>query len=299
MGSEMCIRDRSKLGRSMMKVKSGVQNPDGSWTFEGLTKRQVREINELGITNDMIMGIAEQVQKHGTRVRGGSVHININDWDGKIDGGLSQQAMDVRDAVVKEVQNTIIEPTAGEVPWLGKTVQGSLIMQFKTFLLASTSKYFMQDMQRIFRGDMRGAERQMAFWGMGYLVTEAKTELYGLDRDDRTPTSLAADIFANGGGGGIVAEILNGLQHKYGAETARYSGNRTVEGMLIGAGTQQLLQQGKVISDLLSGHFTPGIGQDATSSSTKNLRKSIPGNNFLFTRPIVNKGEEELYDILG
>lgn len=280
---------QSKLARLMMKfdgfekqapVKVKRTNAKGEEyevevmpepKIKGLSKRDLEQLGAMGITRDMIPGMAEQVKKHSKKLRGGTRDINLGEWDNKSLAGA------VRDAVVREVNNTVIEPGAQAAPFVGRNMALSIVMQFKTFMLASTSKYWLQDLQRIFRGDMRGAERQAALFGMGYLTMRIKAELIGKDLEDEPWGNQIVDTMDYGGGLGLVGMAINAGYNHFVDDTVRYSGNKNLYGMVVGPGGQMLIDGIYNGANALKQavHDDPEGAKD----SLKKMKVWIPGNN--------------------
>ena len=265
------IMIQSKIGRLMFK--------------DVLSKTDKVDLARMGLDETAIKAIKKQVRLHGKKISGGSVDMRIGEWK---DEHIAQKVMD---AVFGETENTIIKPRTGSTPFIGKTAIGSLLLQFKQFTIASTSRYRLADMQRIFSGDIRALERQIAFIGMGALSWELKKMAYGQSDKEETDAEYLASAMSHGGGIGMALELMNFADEQVNGGNSRYLGNRSLKGMVTGPGVG-LLSDGIDSAGTLARMFTNG---DVSEGDVRKLRRVIPGNNWLVTKPLFNMGQDALY----
>jgi hypothetical protein len=106
----------------------------------GMDKAEKAYMGFLGIDEDMATRIADQFKRHGIEEKG-IRGANAREWD-DIEAYRAMGA-----ALNKDVDRTIIKPGMGDKPLWMKTNTGRLIMQFKTFGLASHQRMLMLGLQ--------------------------------------------------------------------------------------------------------------------------------------------------------
>lgn len=114
----------------------------------------------LGIDETMAQRIAEQFRKHGVQERG-IYGANQSEWD----DDLAQRAWAA--ALAKDVGRTIIQKGVTDTPLWMKSNWGRLIMQFKSFSLASHQRVLIAGMQE---RPHRLAEMLVASTSVGMLI---------------------------------------------------------------------------------------------------------------------------------
>lgn len=131
--------------------------------WNGMDKYEKTYMGFLGIDEDMAGRIADQFKKHGV-VEHGIHGANVKEWD-DVDAYRAFGA-----ALNKDVDRTIIKPGMGDKPLWMKTNTGRLIMQFKTFGMASHQRMLILGLQerpkRLLEGMVFGAALGMM---TGYL----------------------------------------------------------------------------------------------------------------------------------
>jgi hypothetical protein len=94
----------------------------------------------LGIDETMSQRIAQQFEKHGAK-EGGILGANVYEWDDI----LAQRTYAA--ALAKDVDRTIVTKGIADTPLWMKTNWGRLIMQFKSFGLASHQRVLISGLQ--------------------------------------------------------------------------------------------------------------------------------------------------------
>lgn len=117
--------------------------------WNGMDKYEKAYMGFVGINEEMAARIAEQFKKYGTKEEG--IHgANVREWD-DVEAYRALGA-----ALNKDVDRTIIKPGMGDKPLWMKTNTGRLIMQFKTFGLASHQRMLILGLQERPRRMMEG-----------------------------------------------------------------------------------------------------------------------------------------------
>lgn len=151
-----------------------------NWAKAG--ERERAYMAYLGVDEDMAQRIAGQLQKHGVEEQGvwGG---NVSKWD---DEG-AQRAWAA--ALNKDVDRTIVTKGVADTPLWMKTNWGRLLMQFKSFGLASNQRVLIAGLQE---RPHRFAEQMVLGTALGMLISYAKM----MERGD---TERANDLLENPG----------------------------------------------------------------------------------------------------
>lgn len=118
----------------------------------------------LGIDEDMASRIAKQFEKHGIQ-EDGIYGANVEDWDDE----LAARAWGA--ALNKDVDRTIVTKGVADTPLWMKTNWGKLIMQFKSFGMASHQRVLIAGLQE---RPHRLAEQLVFATAIGMLVSYLK-----------------------------------------------------------------------------------------------------------------------------
>lgn len=136
----------------------------GVGNYTGIDQRERAYLAFLGIDRDMAERIGGQFARHGTTEDGGIRVANTDDWDDEI------ARRTYRAAVNKDVDSTIVTKGVGDVPLFSHTPTGRLLLQFKSFALASHQRALMRGLQ----------ERQMGFVAGSMVAVAAGMMIYWL-----------------------------------------------------------------------------------------------------------------------
>jgi len=129
--------DTMKMMASVMTQNRILKNA-ADWSKAGERERAYMAF--LGINEDMAGRIAKQFEKHGVE-ENGIRGANISQWDDEI----ARRAYGA--ALAKDVDRTIITKGVADTPLWMKTNWGKLIMQFKSFGLASHQRVLIAGLQ--------------------------------------------------------------------------------------------------------------------------------------------------------
>lgn len=129
--------DTMKMMASVMTQNRMMRNALG---YSSADAREKAYMAFLGIDEDMASRIAAQFKKHGME-EDGIYGANVSDWDDE----LAQRTWAA--ALNKDVDRTIITKGVADTPLWMKTNWGKLIMQFKSFGLASHQRVLIAGLQ--------------------------------------------------------------------------------------------------------------------------------------------------------
>lgn len=100
----------------------------------------------LGIDRSMRGRLADYISAHGERIEGVWV-ANTERWR-RSDGNLDEQAIRLfRAAMSKDVDSIVVKKSVGDVPLLANTPTGKMLLQFKSFALASHQRVMLRGLQ--------------------------------------------------------------------------------------------------------------------------------------------------------
>lgn len=279
----------------------------GVGRYDQLGKKESAYLAFLGIDRDMAERIAKQFEAHGTVEDGGVRVAHTDDWDDEI------ARRTYRAAVNKDVDSTIVTKGVGDVPLFAHTPSGRLLLQFKSFALASHQRALMRGLQ----------ERQMGFVSGTLLAAAVGMMIYWLksvegnrqnDISDN-PGRWIAEGFDRSGMFSIAFEANNTIEKAFGigaygalaaafpgssqeGKASRYMSRGVVEGMfgptaalvdtIIAAGNtmrpnadgQMTWTEGEIntIKRLLPGATLPGIRSLVEYVGVPNVKAALGAN---------------------
>ncbi|WP_150524031.1 hypothetical protein [Roseibium sediminis] len=172
-------------------------------SFDRLSKHEKTYLGKLGIDEAMGTRIADQIQKYGLE-ENGITGLNLRVWDDK----EARRAMAA--ALNKEVDGTIITPGIADKPLWARSNTGKLVMQFKSFGLASH--------QRILLSRLQGRQKHLAEFlvlgsSLGMMVSYLKYiergDYEGAKRLTENPGLWIADGFDRTGIASVLMDVSN------------------------------------------------------------------------------------------
>ena len=253
--------------------------------------------------------IKEQVAKHG----GGDLS-GLKYWDTS-DPNVHEAARLWRGALRKISDITVVTKGAGDLPLVANTVGGRLLLQFKTFLIASHSRILLRSLQargsKEATGAMLGVVSSVA---MGMAVASIKAELYnrsaglrgsdsnfdvsdwnkrkwlveGLDRSGLVAMMLEPINIADKATG-IGPSLFTGQ-----GQTSRYA-SRNVLGALLGP-TAGTVGDAAISTRALA---SPITGADISKSDIYAFRRIMPFQNAFIFRQMFDILEQQAGEALN
>lgn len=153
--------DTMKTMASVMTQNRMMRN---ALNYAGADGREKAYMAFLGIDEDMADRIAKQFRKHGIE-EDGIYGANVSDWDDDLAARAWAAALN------KDVDRTIITKGVADTPLWMKTNWGKLIMQFKSFGLASHQRVLIAGLQE---RPHRLAEQLVMGTAIGMMITYLK-----------------------------------------------------------------------------------------------------------------------------
>lgn len=247
-----------------------------------ISKADTTRLAEAGISREMAERIAKQAE-HWDEA-GGVITGNTAAWT---DAG----AVDTfRNALLRDVDNTILTPGAGDAPLWTTTEWGKTIFQFKRFAMASTQRILLSSLQR---RDMATLNGLMVMAGMGAMGTALRDISSAGEVKERTTPQWIAEAVDRSGMASIFFE-MDGMAEKVlgvgavsaltGQEVSRFA-QRDVAGQVLGPTAGLVFDTiPSAAAGLLKGQFT--------QSDLHRFRRLFPGQNVFYVRYLLDQAEE-------
>ena len=261
----------------------------GSGDYAKLDKREKAYLAYLGIDGSMAERIAKQFEAHGSVEDGGVRVAGTDDWD-------DDWARRVyRAAVNKDVDTTIISKGVGDIPLFMNTPSGRLLMQFKSFAIASHQRALMRGLQERPMGFLSGTMTAAAIGSLIYYLKSVeanRTEdisnnpgrwiAEGLDRSGLFSIAFEANntiekAFGIGAYGALAAAFPGFDQD---GKASRYS-MRSTAAALTGP-TGDLID-----TAIRAAQAIKGAGDGFTEGDINSIRRLVPGATLPGIRSLV------------
>ncbi|ATN34736.1 hypothetical protein ACO34A_13095 [Rhizobium sp. ACO-34A] len=260
--------------------------------------RQVRNLAEAGIDASMAERIAAELAKDGGSDMVDGVRLpNTGSWS---DGGARAA---FEGALARDVDMMILTPGA-EKPLMMSNPVMSLVLQYKTFVVAANERLLVRSLQA---RDAQVLQGLVSAIGLGVIAEYA----YSIAADRDPPANPAdwvkAGINRSGilgwysEGNSILSKWTGGAADAFrligaGQPDARYI-SRSPLGALLGPTANKAETVIKSTSKLVS----KALGGDAewSEGDTRNLRRLIAGQNLFYIRRLLDQGEESVNEWLG
>lgn len=250
-----------------------------------LTDREARRLAQSGISLDMAGRIAKEAD-NWERV-GGLIGANTSDW-------ADRGAVDAfRNALVRDVDNTILTPGIGDAPVWTSTEWGKTIFQFKKFGSASTHRMLAAGMQNLLTfHDVSTFNGIILMFGLGLLSTAMRDVISSGQVRERTPGKWAADSIDRSGMLSMFYELdadvakaglPTPLTAVAGGGLSRFE-SRDAFGQWLGPTAGLASETGDAIHSALKDQFT--------TSDLHKIRKLFPAQNLFYFRYFLDKAEE-------
>lgn len=242
-----------------------------------------RALAAAGLDDDMLRRFAAEADKW-ERVGG----ITL----GGVDGWADREAVRAfGNALLREVDTAVITPFAGDLPRLFDSEWGRIILQFKRFSAASTSRLLTLSAQRLRAGELRVLNGIATAVGIGAGITILKDlSIAGEVRERSTPQLIADAVDRSGVA--MIAYEMNAIMDVVGlgpislasGQPSRFAARGPFERL---AGP--VVGQAQGITVLL-GRLAKNAGDSPfTQSELRSLRYSTPGQNLIGLGLLYNK----------
>lgn len=232
-----------------------------------ISKADEVRLLSLGLSKNSWSSIIKQFEKHGSK-ESGSYIANFKNWD-----------KDTKElfgaALRKDVDSTIIVPGKGDIPiWVQRSEMAKVFTQFKSFILAATTKILMSGLQRHDKNVLQGV---VALIALGYMSKILKDQINGKDTNDDIETVIMEGI-ARSGLSGIIGEVPLAI-----AGSSRFS-QQTAYGMMFGPAVQNSVELYQSLDRALEGKWS--------RKDTGVVARSIPFNNLFYLKYLMNEAKK-------
>lgn len=267
------------------------------------TPKDIQALSRLGISQDMLSGIREQIARHGVPLGPRTTDLNLPAWDNQALGDF------VASAINAEANNLVLRPGMGERPFVADSVMGSILLQFKTFMLAANNRYYMNNVQRLAMGDPAGAMNILMLQVGGMMSGQLRQLSYTKDQQrEFSEEALLKDAMAYGGGFAMLSELHDFVQQVTQGRVSiwavlgwddprasKYRGNRTVFSSFLSP-SAGIAEDAMKITGGISRLVAAG---EMTSGEVNAIRRRIVGNNLYWAAPVVNKATDAAKEAVG
>ncbi len=252
-----------------------------------ITRAERQFLADAGINDATAHRIAALFDQHGIK-DGNAWYPNAEAWVKTPEG---RQARDAFAAlVVKEVDQVIVTPGAGDKPLMAHGPLGSVVFQFQSFALASTEKTLLAGLRQRDAAVLEGVTMMLGLGALSYFI---KAKLVGQNPENQPIEVWAAEAIDNSGMLGIlmnanhliekVSQDRVGLSALTGQPARRYM-NVNVWGSILGPSFGKMSDLFTILGSTSSGNWT--------ESTTHKARKFIPLQNLFYLRRLFDEAEK-------
>lgn len=249
---------------------------------ESINNKTMARMASLGLDQDGLKAVAKQFEKHGTE-EGGLKFGNSDAWTDKTIQEIYENA------ILREADTAILTPGAGDLPLVYSSEWGKVLLQFKSFAIASTTRLVGPMLQGVRQGDLRTMSGMVGLFGLSAAVYTLK-QLAADQPIEKNPTRFAREVIDRSGvlawGGDIIFPAL----WQFGSDDlSRWSDREPIETMLgPSAGT---------LGDVFANRWPTKIREgEVSEKDVHKLRRLMPGQNLWYARRAINALEEEFSD---
>lgn len=272
---------------------------------EKMSAKDKRYLNFLGLNDADQRVIREQVGKHGQKIDD-TYYSGFENWD----ESAKAVAMKYESALRKEADTFIVTKSVADIPEWGHTAVGQLLLQLKTFTMASYQRQLMRGL----------SDNDAKFWtsvlmsvAIGHMVTQSKETgrevsraIAGKDpyeKDDK----LSQDIFDAVDRSGVIAKLLemNNLSHAFKGPSLQkafdfnnFSRINSIGAWQYSAGVSAGLIDGADAIGNIGNSFVDE-DQDVRGSDISKVRRLMPFNNAIgisYFFDLMERGAGEVLD---
>lgn len=248
------------------------------------SKSTIKRLAASGIGKEQAEAIAIQFRKYGD-----SGDLNLSNgqlWDDK------ETLETFRNAVLKDVDRTVITPGEGEKPLWTSSEQGKMIFQFKSFAATAHNKILVADLQ--YR-DAQALSGFLLATGLG-MMTYGLKEYFAGREVSREPEKVILEGLDRSGVFGYMWDVNNIMEKLTrgevgankvigGSPMSRYA-SRNVLGALLGPSVGTVEDLATISGSISTGEFS--------ESDLRKVRKMLPGQNLFYMRRLLNNLEEQV-----
>lgn len=266
---------------------AGMLEDAAAWSAGRASRKAITRLASAGINEETAGRIARQFEQHGQQ-EGGLYLPNTDAWTDR--GALEA----FRGALVREVDRTIVTPTAGTRPLWMSEPWGKLIGQFQSFGVASAQQVLIAGLQR---SDTAFVNAVAFGVGLGMLTYAVKSWIAGREPSDDPREWVTKGLEFSGVTGWLMEPLKIGDRLTGGAlglsgkaPTGRYRGDTPVE--IIGGPTAGL------VNDALGGGVRTLMG-DPSRGDLSAVRRLLPYQNLWALRNVFDQAEAGAAEAMG
>lgn len=269
-----------------LKLITGVLAQDGLIRAVNKNNINMKELGKAGIDKDMARRIKAMVEKHGS-VEKSTRFGNSDKWE---DVGAAEA---FENAVLKEVDATIVTPGVMDKPlWMSSEI-GKVLGQLKSFGFAATNKQMLAGLNNFTGRFVIGSLAAVTLGAMTYSI---KRMMSGNDPDDNV-----ADLVGHGiDYSGVIGMGSDAIQFGGGVLEAAglYKGDGNFRWAKQDVTGQILGPTGGLMEDALRGARAL-TREQPNAGDVEALRRLMPYNNLFYTRMLFDEAEQHTKDRLG
>lgn len=135
-----------------------------------LSEKEMKRLSTLGISRGQFKKIHEQFQKHGGIDENGAYWVDWTKWDTSTESGLDSLNA-IRRATLLDLDSTVVLPKSSDKPNFAQTDMGRLLIQYKSFPFAATSRILVPALQNPQKEVAEGIIMGLTLGAMGYVIT--------------------------------------------------------------------------------------------------------------------------------
>jgi len=253
-----------------------------------LDKNKVTRYARGGLSKTDMQNISKAIDAQEVSKTDGVWIPNPDEWKDTV---LAQR---FKNAIMKEVETTIVTPTVGDLPLVSRGELGRLIFQFKSFAMTANNKIVLATLDDFSAQKMVGVLSMIALGGVSQLTRDATK---GKETKLTSKKDIAAFIDNSidrsgllaywGDVNGMIEKATRGRVHilpKLSAEPLDRYASRNVLGSILGPSAGR-------VSDItqITGAISAG---DWRESDARAMRRMMLFNNLFWTHRTFNKIEQ-------
>ncbi len=250
--------------------------------YNSLDKKQIAYLAQNGIGKNDIALLQEQLKKYSYK-EGGLFVANTEKWDNDRIRRIYYNALNT------DIDSTIITMGAGDLPLIGNTELGKVVLQFKSFTFAATQQALISGLQQ---KDLAVLNGFISATSLGMLVYYFKKKMANKELSN-DPIVWLSEGIDRSGFAGILAEYSHiadkvglGVNSLLGIEQSSRYASRNIASSLLGPSIS-LIDDGAVTTRAL----TSG---EINESDARAIRRMIPLNNHWLLTGAMDRLQENL-----